>query len=344
VTGEDDEVDLDLSAPDDRLQRLPDQPAESILQPVLGKLARDSDLIAAPLLLDEPGPLDPGVVGGLGELEAQFLLDGRPELICLHAISFHPGPVENPHGVPAAPCQAVPNSAAVGLGRVTSMACAESGRWNPISVENGQAVGRTCGEPVREFLASRVDRRTSPVDAVLALAGWVKTPSRMKAPPLMRRCGESGPRGRFPYVADNNWRNGHTEDAWGMLGERAETWNQVLECRAGALPGGARDPLRSPKPSKAPAPSQWAKRPSVAAGVGPGPIEGRHGRVAGSVGAAVPPFTRAPTRSVKRFEPSSAPINRRSATASAFTGFSSRCGAREAAGSFATAAARAVTS
>lgn len=103
--------------------------------------------------------------------------------------------------------------------------------------------------------------------------------------------------------------------------------NRSLSVGQRVLPGGARDPLRSVQPSKAPGPSQWVKCPCLlrprgaSLGAPSKPSDcamveflGPRSRPAGSWSSALC----APTP--RGFKPSSARTSPRSATASASTG------------------------
>ena len=82
----DHEVDVHLSA-GDRLQRLLDETGEAILQPVLRQLAGYADAERAAISRHHRGVFEPHVIGALGELKPELLLDLRPDLVLVHLLT-----------------------------------------------------------------------------------------------------------------------------------------------------------------------------------------------------------------------------------------------------------------
>ena len=82
----DHEVDVHLSACD-RLKRLLDQTGEAILQPVLRQLAGHADAERAAISRHHRGVFEPHVIGALGELKPELLLDLRPDLVLVHLLT-----------------------------------------------------------------------------------------------------------------------------------------------------------------------------------------------------------------------------------------------------------------
>src|SRR5713226_276266 len=72
-----------------------DQSGEAVLQPILGELAGHADLERVAVSRNHRRVLEPHVVGPLGELEAQLLLDLRPDLVLVHFTHFLAPPCQS---------------------------------------------------------------------------------------------------------------------------------------------------------------------------------------------------------------------------------------------------------
>ena len=83
VARRDYEVDADLGA-GHSLQRFLDEARETIFEPVLRELARDTDAECAAVRRHDRRVLEPHVVRALGQLEPELLLDLGPDLILVH--------------------------------------------------------------------------------------------------------------------------------------------------------------------------------------------------------------------------------------------------------------------
>lgn len=120
-----------------------------------------------------------------------------------------------------------------------------------------------------------------------------RLPAFLRRPPRLRGRGRTGPGGlgRNPVPHEGTapgetlWKTsrpgllslrrrtttrgtGTPKTHGEMREQRGAMSRQVVGRLAGTLPGGARDPLRSAKPSKAPGRSQWAKCPPKAGSAG----------------------------------------------------------------------------
>src|SRR6202162_148978 len=76
----DDKIDIDIRT-GDRLEGFLDEAGESVRKPVLGELAWHTDPVGVVVGGKHRGVLQPHVVGPLGQLEPQLLLDLRPDLV-----------------------------------------------------------------------------------------------------------------------------------------------------------------------------------------------------------------------------------------------------------------------
>ena len=85
--GGDDELHLDGST-HDAGQRLADQRAIAVIQPVPGETIRSGDAIAVVVDLDKLGVLQPGLEVGRGEGDLQLAEGGAPHLLRIHQSRF----------------------------------------------------------------------------------------------------------------------------------------------------------------------------------------------------------------------------------------------------------------